>query len=73
MIADAKFETAANKEFMRQERRLSKTDSFGDEEGFAPGYLTDDFPDDFSAFNVLLTLREGTISLAKVIRLFEVS
>ncbi|CAG5121627.1 unnamed protein product, partial [Candidula unifasciata] len=71
LIADAKFETAANKEFKKQERRLSKADSFGDVEGFAPGLLPDDFPDEFSAFNLLVTLKEGTISLAKVIRLFE--
>ncbi|XP_059153381.1 tyrosine 3-monooxygenase-like [Physella acuta] len=71
LIADAKFETAANKEFKKQERRLSKTDSIGDEEGFAPGLLPDAFPDDFAAFNLLVTLREGTVSLAKVIRCFE--
>nr|BAM35935.1 tyrosine hydroxylase [Lymnaea stagnalis] len=71
LIADAKFETAANKEFKKQERRLSKTDSVSDEEGFAPGLLPDAFPEDYAAFNLLVTLREGAISLAKVIRCFE--
>ncbi|XP_035824597.1 uncharacterized protein LOC101845659 [Aplysia californica] len=73
LIADAKFETAANKEFQRHERRVSvtKSDSIGDQEGFDPGLLPDAFPDDYVAFNVLLSLREGAVSLAKVIRLFE--
>ncbi|RUS75476.1 hypothetical protein EGW08_016760, partial [Elysia chlorotica] len=71
LIGDAKFETVANKEFQKQERRLSKADSFCAEEGFAPGLLPDAFPDDYLAFNVLVTLREGLISLAKVIRVFE--
>ncbi|GFS15157.1 tyrosine hydroxylase [Elysia marginata] len=71
LIGDAKFETVANKEFQKQERRLSKADSFCGEEGFAPGLLPDAFPDDYLAFNVLVTLREGVVSLAKVIRVFE--
>ncbi|GFO05702.1 tyrosine hydroxylase [Plakobranchus ocellatus] len=73
LIGDAKFETAANKEFQKQERRLSKADSFGGEEGFAPGLLPDAFPDDYLAFNVLVTLREGLVSLARVIRVFEIN
>lgn len=71
LIGDAKFETISNKEFEKQERRLSKADSFCAEEGFAPGLLPDAFPDDYLAFNVLVTLREGLVSLAKVIRVFE--
>uniref|UniRef100_A0A2C9JWB2 Biopterin-dependent aromatic amino acid hydroxylase family profile domain-containing protein n=1 Tax=Biomphalaria glabrata TaxID=6526 RepID=A0A2C9JWB2_BIOGL len=71
LIADAKFETAANKEFKKQERRLSKTDSLGDQEGFAPAMSPDALPEDFAAFNLLVTLKEGAISLTKVIRCFE--
>ncbi|KAH9525216.1 hypothetical protein Btru_000671 [Bulinus truncatus] len=71
LIADAKFETAANKEYKKQERRLSKTDSLGDEEGFAPALSPDALPEDYAAFNLIVTLKEGAISLTKVIRCFE--